>query len=219
MFDRSVQRVVDSFTASADWFVALTRAVPSAAWEANGLGEWTVLDLVGHTSRALSTVWEYLTDSVGEPELQEVIDYYRGFALVKGSAGVALNAGIAERGRQAGTELGGDPAATVMKLRDEVVEIVNTVSLDRLVTSRGGSIRMREYLPTRTLELIVHGLDLHRALTAAGAVDLPPVPSSSLADVAHVLVDVAAAHGPDSLAELATAVTGRTALRADYSVL
>lgn len=42
---------------------------------------------------------------------------------------------------------------------------------DRVVTTIVGGIRLNSYLPTRTFELVVHGLDI---TTAAGLPSSPP---------------------------------------------
>ncbi len=216
--DPVVEPVVDSFVAAADWFVALTSVVPAQAWTANGLGEWTIRDLVGHTGRALSTVTEYATGLVSEPELGETVDYYRGMVL-SGPTAVDLNASVAERGRQAGAELGSEPALFVSALRDSVVALVRSVDLGSLATSRGGTIRMRDYLPTRTFELIVHSLDLERALRRIGVSGIPVAPSGALAEVLRLLVEIAIAHGSDFVGELMMSLTGRNGLEPGYSVL
>ena len=55
-----------AFDTAARWFVAVTAGIAERAagdaeiWAQLGLGEWTVRDLVGHTSRALTTVEAYL---------------------------------------------------------------------------------------------------------------------------------------------------------------
>ena len=48
-----------AFHDAADWYVATT-ALVGDRWEAPGLGEWSVRDLVGHTSRSFLTVEAYL---------------------------------------------------------------------------------------------------------------------------------------------------------------
>ena len=53
-------RVRDAFAGAADHFVATVTRVPADAWDRQGLGEWSVRALVGHTSRALLTVETYL---------------------------------------------------------------------------------------------------------------------------------------------------------------
>ena len=218
MEDAAVETVVESFVDAANWFVALTSIVPAEAWTANGLGEWTVRDLVGHTGRALSTVAEYASGVVAAPELPETVDYYRSMAL-SGPTAVELNAAVAERGRQAGTELGPDPLRFVTALRDSVVALVHSVDLDSLATSRGGTIRMRDYLPTRTFELVVHSLDLEQALQRLAAPGIPSRPFDAIADVLRLLVEIAIVRGSNSVGELTMALTGRNGLERGYSVL
>ena len=210
--------VVDSFSDAADWFVGLAAAVPAGGWAENGLGDWTIRDLVGHTGRALSTVSEYATDRVETPELATSLDYYRGMAL-SGAGADDVNAAVAERGRQAGAELGDDPVGALTIMRDTVVALTRTVSPDSLATSRAGTIRRRDYLPTRTLELVVHGLDLQRALARLDAVGVPTAPAGALSDVFHLLADIAVDRGQLFLCELTMALTGRVGLPVGYSVL
>ena len=74
-------------------------------------------------------------------------------------------------------------------------------------------MRLRQYLPTRTFELVVHGLDIARA---AGL----PNPGYSAGLLTAVLELAAAAavlggRGP----ELLLALTGRTGLPAGFSVV
>ncbi|WP_457206920.1 hypothetical protein, partial [Nocardioides sp. P5_C9_2] len=48
-----------AFAAAAEWFVH-TAALVGDRWDHDGLGEWDVRALVGHTSRAFLTVETYL---------------------------------------------------------------------------------------------------------------------------------------------------------------
>lgn len=48
------------FASAAAAFARLVRAVPETAWDGPGLGEWDLRALVGHTSRSLITVSDYL---------------------------------------------------------------------------------------------------------------------------------------------------------------
>jgi hypothetical protein len=75
-----------------------------------------------------------------------------------------------------------------------------------------GGMRVRDWLPTRTLELVVHGMD------AAGAAGVPfEPPAAALAETAAVLARVAAAVG-DGPAVI-RALTGRGTLPAGFSVV
>ena len=55
-----VNTVVPTFAATARSVSEAIDQVPDDAWDGPGLGEWTVRDLVGHTSRSLVTVIDYL---------------------------------------------------------------------------------------------------------------------------------------------------------------
>ncbi len=95
--------VRDAFGQAAEWFMGV---VPSGTgrWEETGLGEWSVRDLVGHTSRALLTVEVYLDKPAAGAGVGSAVEYFR---LV--SASVGDPARVAQRGRDAlaGTPVGG----------------------------------------------------------------------------------------------------------------
>ena len=84
-------------------------------------------------------------------------DYY---AQIRDYASNAGAEAIVERGRQAGRDLGDDPAATIDALVERVLAEVAGVD-DPLIAVIGGlGIRLSNYLPTRMFELAVHGLDI-----------------------------------------------------------
>ncbi len=57
---------VSSYTATAYAVRDSVARIPDDAWDGPGLGDWTVRDLVGHTSRSLVTVIEYFARPVHE---------------------------------------------------------------------------------------------------------------------------------------------------------
>ena len=65
-----------AYAEAAAWFV---RTVPGGpdGWEGRALGEWTVRDLVGHTSRALLTVKTYLREPASSAGVSSAIEYFR----------------------------------------------------------------------------------------------------------------------------------------------
>ena len=75
-----------------------------------------------------------------------------------------------------------------------------------------GGIRLSAYLPTRVFELVVHGLDICRAV---GREDAPPLAAQRLA--LGLAGDLAAARGLGP--ELLLALTGRSALPHGFTVL
>src|SRR4051794_6362190 len=160
MTSESPAVVRQHFRDAAGAFVELLSAVGPQDWAKPGLGVWTVRDLAGHASRALITVESYLDGARTwqEPELRDAIAYVRA-----AGSGHADPGSIAERGRQAGAALGEDPHASVAEVAERVLALVDRSPDDAVVNSPLGTMTLLGYLPTRTFELVVHGLDLAAA--------------------------------------------------------
>ena len=107
-----------TFASAARSFAELVRQIPAAAWDGPGLGEWDLRALVGHTSRSLITVSTYLKTSAEREDITTPAEYY---VRVTPSALGIDPADVAERGRQAGRDLGADPAATIDALMSRVL--------------------------------------------------------------------------------------------------
>ena len=167
----------EDFAASARAFVDVVGRLAPGDLALPGLGEWDVRALVGHTSRALVTVEAYLSEGREPVEVEDPADYF--LAVLGDPAGSAeraeRDAAIAERGRQAGADLGDDPAAAVAELAERVIGLVERTPPDAPVATPAGTMRLSGYLPTRTLELTVHTLDLCRAVgvTTPASLDGP----------------------------------------------
>jgi uncharacterized protein (TIGR03083 family) len=146
------------FATAAESFAGLVARIPDGAWSRNGLGEWTVRELVGHTLRAVLTAVAYLETPAEVATMASPSEYY---SVVRSTAG--LHEAVAARGRKSGEELGEDPAATVRQAVQDGVRRVRAADLDRVVSVSGGSMRYGSYLPTRVVELVVHSDDLARA--------------------------------------------------------
>ena len=197
------------FASAATGFATLVRSVPEDRWSDPGLGDWNVRDLVGHTSRSLITVSTYLQTTAEREDVVSAADYYvkmHGYSAGLGAAA------IVERGRQAGRDLGDDPAAAVDELLARVLSDLEEVD-DPLIEVIGGlGIRLSNYLPTRTFELAVHGLDI------AAAIGEDVVPTAEVLTEAASLascIGVQLGHGPAVL----LALTGRASLPAGFSVV
>lgn len=196
---------VGAYADAGRWFVELVELVGDR-WSDPGLGEWDVRSLVGHASRSFVTVETYLEQPAAEVEIDSALDYYRA------TRAIAAGPGVAERGVAAGLALGDDPATEVAGLADRVIGHVTLLTGDELLTTIAGGMRLADYLPTRVFELAVHGCDLCRALDLP--LDVPELP----ARMALTIVGGLAAS--DGVAgELLLALTGRTALRSDFSVM
>lgn len=149
-----------TFRSAATAFADLVHAIPESAWDAPGLGDWDVRALVGHASRSLITVSTYLRTPADREDVTSPADYY---AWVREHLSTADSGAIVERGRQAGRDLGEQPAFTVDALLEQALADVASVE-DPLITVIGGlGLRLSTYLPTRVFELAVHGLDVARA--------------------------------------------------------
>jgi len=198
----------NSRTAFADatgWFVR-TAALAGDRWDRPALGEWDVRSLVGHTSRALVTVETYLARPASAADVASTADYFRA------TRAAAAQPAVVARGRDAGTALGSDPAATVAQIATRVVALVDTQDGTGLVTTIAGGMRLADYLPTRTLELAVHTADL--AMVLGVPLD---VPATAAAQALAIVADLAVTDG--RAGPLLLAATGRPGLPAGFSVL
>jgi uncharacterized protein (TIGR03083 family) len=193
-----------AFTDAAEWFVGIT-ALVGDRWERPGLGEWDVRALVGHTSRALLTVETYLERPAVAVDVDSTGDYFRETRAA--TAGPA----VAARGREAGAALGNDPVVAVSEIAARVVPLVNAHSGGELLTTIVGGMRLTDYLPTRTFELVVHTADLS---TALGRQEEPPV--TAAAQALEIMAGLALAGG--NAGRLLLAATGRP-VPAAFSVL
>ncbi len=199
----------ETFEMAAGGFASMVRAIPESAWAKPGLGDWDVRALVGHASRSLITVSTYLKKPAAHEDVTSAADYY---AQIRDYASKSGAEAIVERGRQAGRDLGDDPAATVDALLDRVLGELAAVD-DPLIEVIGGlGIRLSNYLPTRVFELAVHGLDIVNATGIDVAVPAPVVAEATMlaADVAAIL-----GQGPTVL----LALTGRATLPPSFSVV
>ena len=194
------------FAEAATAYAELVAGITPDQWPEPGLGEWDVRALVGHTSRSLVTVETYL----GQPAASE--DLPSPAAYLAAGLGKADPAAVADRGRAAGQALGDDPAGFVRALVDRVLPMVAGDD-DPLITTVGGGMRLRQYLPTRTFELVVHGLDISRAT----GLSAPDYSAGLLTEVLSLAAAAAVLGGRGP--ELLLALTGRTTLPSGFSVV
>jgi uncharacterized protein (TIGR03083 family) len=199
---------IDRFRAASALFVQVVESVPSDAWSSPGLGTWDVRGLVGHTARALITVTEYLgLDEPGSVSIDTAADYYGTLYLVYTNPEA-----IHRRGVEAGESLGDDPVTRIRALRDRAIALVEAQPTGRVVSIGGLGILLEEYLRTRVFELVVHSMDIGRALGIP--VD---VPFDLVEGTATLAAGVAARTGRGE--QLLMAPTGRAPLPPDFSVV
>jgi uncharacterized protein (TIGR03083 family) len=201
--------VSKTFASAARSFAALVREIPADAWAGPGLGEWDLRSLVGHASRSLITVSTYLQTTAAREDLTSPQEYY--MRVTPSALGIDP-ADVAERGRQAGRDLGDDPAASVDALVSGALGALANVD-DPLIEVIGGlGIRLSNYLPTRTFELAVHSLDIARALDLTW-----PLPADALDEALLLTARIAALSGHGETVLLA--LTGRCALPPSFSIV
>jgi hypothetical protein len=183
------------FEAASRFFGQAVQVIPDHAWDERGLGTWSVRELVGHANRAHTTIEEYLR----QPQPPEPA----------GSRYFSPEA-IAERGRQAVAALGDDPKAAVAVACQRAVRLIAGTSAHATIGSPAGTMILGAYLPSRTAELTIHGLDIVRAL----GVELA-APDEALLESFRFLAGHIMRRGNGEVALLA--LSGRTALPPGFS--
>ena len=198
-----------TFRSAATAFADLVRAIPESAWDGPGLGDWDLRALVGHASRSLITVSTYLRAPAEREDVTSPADYY---AWVHEHLATADAGAIVERGRQAGRDLGEQPATMVDSLLERALADVAAVE-DPLITVIGGlGLRLSTYLPTRVFELAVHGLDVARAV----GLDFT-LPEDVLTEATVLAARISVRLG--SATPVLLALTGRSDLPPGFSVV
>lgn len=198
-----------NFFAAAHLFVETVAGISGGEWDRPGLGEWSVRDLVGHASRALSTVEAYLEVPAEVVTIRQPGDYFRALEAAQIDHGA-----VAERGRAAGAALGEHPAEVVRALGDRVLTLVARAPDSATLTVAGGKgATLPAYLPTRTFELTVHTLDLLDALGRDPPGELAAPIAACLGLVGQL------AGGRPGAATVLLALTGRRPLPAGFSVI
>jgi uncharacterized protein (TIGR03083 family) len=193
-----------AFEQAAQAFVDLVGQV-RGDWDRPGLGVWDLRSLVGHAARALVTVTTYLDTPAASEDLASPAAYLLGSGAVDAEV-------VAERGRQAGTDLGDDPAAWVAAAAGRALTRVRAADPQTLVTTVNGGMRLAAYLPTRTFELVVHGADIATALGLE-----PDTPPAALREAAGLATEVVLAQGRGQ--DLVLTLTGRADWPADLVVI
>jgi hypothetical protein len=182
---------------AAGSFARLVASLP-ASLTGPGLGDWDLRALVGHTARSLVTVHDYLQ----RPAESVALDSPAAYVAAAAEMVATDPSAVTQRGVAAGETLGADPATYVRGLVETVTADLEAADPDQLVTTLAGGMRLRDYLPTRSFELVVHGLDI------AAAVPTPwTPPTAALQAAVTVAGEVAVLRGDGPL--LLRLVTGR----------
>jgi uncharacterized protein (TIGR03083 family) len=199
---------VAHFEQSAHALLDLVRRVPADAWERPGLGDWTVRSLVGHTTRAILTVEQYLhLDDPGEVNVPDAEHYYAQVYTQFTDPDA-----VRERGVEAGRWLGEDPVHRIVEALGRANLEIELAGPRRVVSIGGMGIPLAEYLRTRVVELVVHSFDIARAIDVDA--DLP---TAAVEAAASLLASTAALRGDGET--VLRALTGRGGLPEGFSVV
>lgn len=203
----SGQKIRETYLAAGEFFAGVVDKVDIDGWDGPGLGEWCVRDLAGHTYRSFTTVLSYSAKPGDRVELERPVDYF-----LKAFETLADPKQVAERGRAAGLEIIDDPKMMVRGFAMYVKNKLDELSDDHIMATPVGGIRLIDYLPTRTFELIIHTMDLAKAV----GVDSAP-PDRGMETTLGILGQIALYRG--WAPSLVLAATGRGVLPDSFSVL
>jgi uncharacterized protein (TIGR03083 family) len=196
------------FETAAHSFLDLVADVPPAKWNEPALGVWDVRSLVGHTARAITTVETYLSaDPAAEVTTKDAEGYYSEVFNV-----YTDNDAIAARGVEAGKALTESSGAEFEAALNRALALIQSSGPDRIVAIGPIGIPLREYLRTRVFELVVHSMDIAKAVGVTHG-----IPSEVVANVADLAARVAVRKGNGE--EILFALTGRRPLPPRFSIL
>ena len=146
--------------------------VTAEDWRRPGLGEWTVAELVAHLVRGATRIARYLELEPGAAPALDRVSYFQ-FDLG------AQAPVIAERARREAAAI--DPQELPARFARGWRASVDRASMllpEHVIATFRGPMRLDEYTATRVVEMVVHHMDLRRAL------DQPPAATPAAGRVA-----------------------------------
>ncbi|GAB7037500.1 MULTISPECIES: maleylpyruvate isomerase N-terminal domain-containing protein [Catenuloplanes] len=201
------------YLAAAETFADLASRTPVDGLDGPGVGEWSLRELVGHTvSAALRPV-----AVAGEsPQPGLVLDSAEAYCVVIQGAPrellAASAASVTQNARDYGKALGDRPGAVVREHLARAGAALDGVGDDELVVSPVGAMKLRDWLSTRVLELVVHTSDI---ALAAGV----PVTHDAAAVTEAAVFAARATAALGAGVPLVRALTGREPLPSGFSVV
>jgi hypothetical protein len=202
-----------TYRTAAVTFVDLVSRLPAGRWDEPALGDWTLRDLIGHTAgSALRQVTDVLATPAADVVIPAAEGYFAFARTVPPARYAAAVAASTEDARRTGLRLTGPSATLIGELAGRATQALAAAGDDDVVATPAGGMRVRDWLPTRTFELVVHGLD------AAAATGLEAGFAAEAITEATVLAARIAAAVGDGPAAL-RALTGRATLPKNFSVI
>lgn len=186
------------FRYASQWWRSLVGAIDDQVWDRAALGEWSVRELVAHGNRAYKTISTYADgDTVDETEIYSAAGYFRTVLAEE-----TPHVHIAARAKREAADHD-DWVSATDDLASSAEKLVARLAPDHTMHLLVGEMQLDQYLATRVVELVTHGLDL------AAAIDLPTAAPSDSARVAlTVLLDLAT---DDDISSIVRLLTGRAA--------
>jgi uncharacterized protein (TIGR03083 family) len=153
---------------------------------------WDVRALIGHLIRDVDRIVTYLAasppDQAPSPSDIDAVAYFHAFDPARAAPGVA------QRSRETAAAYATREALmeAFAQMWRHAVEAATAAGPERVVTVAGGqTLRLADYVPTRVLEMTVHGLDL------ADAMGMAPWTTPGAAEVTRdLLVGLLERHPP-----------------------
>ncbi|WP_069621983.1 maleylpyruvate isomerase family mycothiol-dependent enzyme, partial [Streptomyces niveus] len=152
-----------------------------------GLGDWTVRELTAHLCFGVESVSRALEQpappaiEVGLPE----------WAFATAAYAAPISDDVKAYAASA------EPAELFARTAERINVLLSDAPADRLIAIRVGAMRLGDFLVTRTVELVVHTDDLHRAT----GLDIP-FDRQALAACTRLLADALAAKAPGASTEV-----------------
>jgi uncharacterized protein (TIGR03083 family) len=195
-------RVREAFGEASEFLVAVVDSVGEDQWDLPAIGEWNVAQLAVHASRGASTIVAYAAEPA-ELTLESAADYYSRAMSLEG-----VHQAVAERTIEQAAAVREPIPEYVRAAVAEAIEVLSRTPADQVLGTIVGGIRLVDYLPTRIVEVVVHGLDLLDAIGAEAE-----IPRRAMAITLETLGDLAVVR-PDVVdpAMIVRAITGRGSL-------
>jgi uncharacterized protein (TIGR03083 family) len=202
-----------TYRSAAIAFADLVSRIPPDRLDGPGLGEWTLRDLLGHTvSSALRQVPVVLAEKAPALLVSSAAGYFAVARSAPPELVAAARTAATDDARDTGKALGDEPATVVSDFIGRATSALAGAGDDDPVATPAGGMRVRDWLPTRTLELVVHGSD------AAVAAEVPiTFDVDVLAEAAALAARIAVEIGDG--ATVLRALTGRGPLPPGFSVV
>jgi uncharacterized protein (TIGR03083 family) len=195
-------RLRRAFTEGTELVVGLAELVADPQWSSPAVGQWTVRELFVHAARAGSTIIAY----AGEPSERSLFSAAEYYVAVLEREGI--HEAVVERARVQAAELDEPIPEYLRRIFAEAEQTLQRTPAGQVMGTLAGGITLEDYLPTRIVELVVHGIDLADALGVE-----PDVPAAAMRVTLETLAELAVCR-PGTLdpVDVVKAMTGRGTL-------